>query len=79
MPYPVWIIFSRILNWKIEPAEGLWIDNDSFKYYNVNSGFYVVAPYIEDSIKYFEDYKTILKKRFSQRYLSHTPGKNIIL
>jgi hypothetical protein len=65
----------------LTPAEGLWIDKDSTKYYDVNSGFYVVAPYREDSIGFFEDYKTKLKKRFDQReiFIIYYPVKNVTL
>jgi hypothetical protein len=65
----------------LTPAEGLWIDDDFTKYYDVNSGFYVVAPYKEDSITYFEDYKTVLKKRFKQKkiFITYYPVKNLTL
>jgi hypothetical protein len=64
-----------------DSCEGLWIDDDSTNYFDTNSGFYVVAPYIEDSIKYFEDYKTTLKERFNQKkiFITYYLVKNLTL
>jgi hypothetical protein len=49
----------------LTPAEGLWINDKSKKYYDVNSRFYIVAPYTADSIKFLKEYKVGLKKRFA--------------
>jgi len=40
----------------MSPAEGSWIDKD-IGYNDINSGFYVVAPHTEDSIRFFETIK----------------------
>lgn len=49
----------------MSPAEGLWIDKD-IEYNDINSGFYVIAPHIEDSLRFFREYKEVLKKKFDQ-------------
>ena len=65
----------------LTPAEGLWMNKDSVTSEDVNSGFYVVAPYIEDSINYFESYKDTLKYRFRQEeiFVTYYPVKNMTL
>jgi len=44
-----------------------------------DSGVYVVAPHTEDSIKFFRDYKEILKKRFDQLdiLITYYPIENV--
>jgi hypothetical protein len=65
----------------ITPAQGVWFGKNSRKYIDVNSGFYVVIPYKEESIKYFDRYKKILKERFEQEeiFITYYPVKNLIL
>jgi hypothetical protein len=62
----------------ITPAEGSWIDK-GIEYNDINSGFYVIAPHTEDSIRFFQDYKEVLKKRFNQLdiLITYYPIKNI--
>ena len=63
----------------LTPAEGLWIDDKTNKYYDVNSGFYVVAPYTADSIRFLRDYKAMLKKRFEQEeiFITYYPIRRL--
>ena len=51
------------------PVEGLWIDDDLKEYADINSGFYVVAPFNKDSICFFEAYVKKLKKRFKEKHI----------
>jgi hypothetical protein len=62
----------------MSPAEGSWIDKD-IEYNDINSGFYVVASHTEDSIRFFRDYKELLKKRFDQLdiLITYYPIENI--
>src|SRR5215831_3764340 len=62
----------------MSPAEVSWIDKD-IGYNDINSGFYVVAPHTEDSIRSFRDYKEVLKKRFDQLdiLITYYPIENI--
>jgi hypothetical protein len=62
----------------ISTAEGSWIDKD-IEYNEINSGFYVVAPRTEGSIRFFRDYKEVLKKRFDQLdiLITYYPIENI--
>jgi hypothetical protein len=64
----------------LTPAQGVWFE-DAKKYKDINSGLYVVIPNTEESIKYFDSYKRVLKKRFKQIdiFVTYYPVKNIVL
>lgn len=47
------------------PTEGSWINKDR-EYRDVNSGFYVIAPKTEETIRFLKEYKETLKERFKQ-------------
>lgn len=49
------------------PAEGLWMDKDSTRMSDTNSGFYVVTLHTEEVLSFLKDYEETLKERFEQR------------
>lgn len=49
------------------PTEGLWIDEDSKEYSDINSGFYIVVPLNKKSIAFLKEYAKKLKRRFKQK------------